>query len=182
MPPPPAVDVPAEYAALTEAYAFLEQCLALPDAALFAVVPAVSQWSVAHQAYHTALSTSRMMRVIEALHVGGLATTEDGEANAIGQWVLEHGTMVRGRGQAPEHVRPPEAVTREDLAETLTRGRRKLAQIADVLPVLEGLTRRLAHPVFGQLNAVQWLRVARIHADHHRAIIRDIQAHQAAAL
>lgn len=175
------IDVEAEYQALQAAYTTLEQGLDLPDAVLFAVVPAVSQWSIAHQTYHTALSTSRMLRVIEALQAGGLATTEDGDVNAIGQWVLEHGTMVRGRGQAPDHVRPPEIVTRENLAETLARGRRKLEQVAALLPLLNSLTRRLAHPVFGNLNAVQWLRVVHIHADHHLALIRDIRAAQAVA-
>ncbi|GIV57948.1 MAG: hypothetical protein KatS3mg042_0861 [Rhodothermaceae bacterium] len=168
-----AIDVHDEYRRLGDAYARFEALLAGPEAHLRLRRPDVSGWSVGQHLYHILLANSRMFKAIEVI-CAGHPSVQAGEPNRAGWYVLRKEDMMRGRGQAPENVRPPEDVAAADLAATQARSREKYAALAPLLPRIAEVPGALPHPSLGLLDARQWLRLARIHSAHHLAIIDDL--------
>ena len=168
------IDPHDEYRRLLRFYDSSIELLDRPDDELFTARPSVSAWSPAQHLFHTWLSAGRMLKAVQLIHHEMGPVQQDGQPSETGRYVLQREQFVRGAGQAPENVHPPAALTREDLQEALDRSRSKLSAVRgllDVLPTAEG---RLAHHRFGALNALEWLRVTRVHAEHHLAIIDDV--------
>ncbi len=170
------LDVQEAYRALGARYDDLEALLEWPDERLFRVNEAVSGWSPARHLYHVALSNSRMLKAAELICAGHPMVRPEAALNEAGRRTLAQGRFARGRGKAPESVAPPETVTRADLEKTLARSRKKYAEVKALLPELPARTGGLPHPFMGTLRADEWLRLARVHSDHHLAIIREIDA------
>jgi hypothetical protein len=170
------IDVREEYRALGARYDDLEALLEWPDERLFRIDEDVSGWSAAHHLYHVALSNSRMLKAAEVICAGHPMVRPEAALNEAGRRAMARGGIERGRGKAPEHVAPPETVTRADLEKVLARSRKKYAETEALLPVLPTRTGGLPHPYMGTLRADEWLRLARVHSDHHLAIIRELAA------
>ncbi len=157
-------------------YDRLAGLLAVDDARLVNVAPSVSGWSVAQHMVHLALANAHMLTAVQRIVARATPAERVGRPTFSGRIVLLMGDFPRGKGEAPARSVPPETVAREDLLSALERSRRILESTALVLPDVEFATWRVKHPVFGWLNARQWLRMLAIHADHHFAIIDDILA------
>jgi hypothetical protein len=71
-------------------------------------------------------------------------------------------------------VRPPDALDRELLRETVRRSREKLDAVTGATDAIRGAEGGIEHPAWGVLTAPQWVRAARVHSEHHGAIVRDI--------
>lgn len=169
------MDVFDEARRLAVFYEESEALLAGSDAHLFVVVAKVSGWSVAQQLFHSWKAAGQMLNASVMLHRGHGPINHEAEGpNRIGRIVLAQGRFPRGRAEAPAALHPPEDISRETLQTTLDRSRAKSVLLNDLLPTLPGTTGRLEHPYFGPLSATEWLCAARIHSDHHLAIIRDI--------
>lgn len=152
-----------------------DRLAAADDAVLFATIPAVSGWSPAQHLIHLGIANGMMLKAMYVLSTAETPPNPDAEGpNRAGQIVLRLGRMPRGRAQAPATARPPETPTRAEVADALRRNRDRLAAIEPYLDTLKSVEGRLPHPYLGMLNAHQWLRIVRIHAEHHHAIIRDI--------
>jgi len=177
----PDIDVPDEYRRIGDFYEDLAGVLAWPDEALFGVAADVSAWSPAHHVFHIAVSHGMMFKGIQLISLERSPAVVGGAPTRIGAFVLAQEVMPRGKGTAPEPVRPPETFARADLDRAVARSRERYEKTAALLPSLAGLTYRLEHPYFGYLTAIEWLRVVRIHGAHHLAIIRDIAAGQVIA-
>lgn len=172
-----AIDLEDEYRHLGHFFEDVETVLEWPDAVLFRTNEAVSAWSPAQQLYHILRANGMMLKGIQLICQGHRLADNEGELNEAGRYLLAHG-FVRGRAKAPDAVVPPEVVSREDLREALARSRRKHAETEAFLPQIPEATGRLPHHLLGMLNASEWLRLARLHSEHHRAIIRDIAGQQ----
>lgn len=168
------IDVRAEYDRLRTFYAETEALLDAPDDVLFEANEAVSDWSPARHLYHIWLANGRSLKAAVLMAQGQLPLEDGGSPNATGRKVLAEERFVRGQSEAPDNVRPPVSVAREELAETFQRSRAKLDALAPHLDALAGVTQRLEHPRLGLLDGPEWLRFVRIHSEHHHAIIRDI--------
>ena len=83
--------------------------------------------------------------------------------------VMGFGFIPRGRGQAPDSVRPPDTILTEDINKQLEEAR-KLIEMANALPE----DAHFDHPVFGTLNRPATLRFIEVHTEHHLKIVRDI--------
>ncbi|NBC15794.1 MAG: DUF1569 domain-containing protein [Bacteroidetes bacterium] len=169
------IDVYDEYQRLGAFYDASAALLDHPDEALLVVDTDVSGWSAAQHLYHIWLANGKMLTAVQVIHRGGGPVTTEGALEPTGRHVLEHG-ITRGQAQAPVGVRPPETVTREVLTETLARSRAKAEAVEELLPEVPDLEGRLPHPFMGALTAAQWLRMARLHAEHHLALARDVLA------
>ena len=168
------IDVHAEYDRLRAFYDETEALLDEPDDVLFAANEAVSDWSLAQHLYHIWLANGRSLKAAVLMPQGRLSLEGGGSPNATGRQVLTEERFVRGQAEAPDNVRPPVSVTREELAETFRRSRAKLDELAPHLDALAGVTQRLEHPQLGLLDGPEWLRFVRVHSEHHLAIVRDI--------
>lgn len=83
--------------------------------------------------------------------------------------VFTFGKIPRGKGRAPEIVKPKNPVSAKTLQELLSKTRVKLKE-------LEGLESGsyFRHPVFGDLRLQDAKKFLIIHTKHHLAIINDI--------
>ena len=167
------IDVTHEYEQLGAAYDAFARLLDRPEADLQRADAEVSGWSPAQHLHHILIANGMMLKGIALILRGGRHVLAEGALNRSGRYVMARG-FVRGAGQAPEAVRPPEAPGRDDLLASLGRSRERYdatrALLADI-PTAQG---SLPHQFLGELDAAQWLRLARQHSDHHLAIIADI--------
>ena len=168
------IDVRDEYDRIGAFYEATAALLDASDDALFAVNTAVSGWSPAEHLYHIWLANGRSLKAAVLMAQGKIPLSEEGGPNAEGRQVLAEGRFERGRSEAPDNVRPPASVSRDELTETLRRSRDKLDDLAPHLDVLARVAARLEHPRLGPLDGPQWIRFVRVHSEHHHAIIRDI--------
>jgi hypothetical protein len=161
---------------LGDRYGKMDEVLARDDAGLFRSAPEVSGWSVANQLHHLASSTALMLVAVSRIAAQVAPAEATGSITTIGRGVLLSGRFPRGKGKAPKTTVPPEVVSREDLEQALTRSRSKYAGLVDEMDAASKSAWKVAHPYFGMLTATQWLKLAKIHADHHFRIIADIDA------
>ncbi len=129
----------------------------------------VSQWSVAQQIEHTTRVLRSVVDTLEKLIRG------EGEGPAdpkpIGRVILLVGWIPRGRGKAPEWVRP-KGFDSERLMADLARERQRLEELD--LGALDRAEGTLPHTIFGSLTSQRWLRFLEIHNHHHWKIVRKL--------
>ena len=140
----------------------------------------VSSWSVAEQVDHMLRSVARMLTAADTIRVGYDARIKpDGKASVPGRLLLRAGAIPRGRADAPAEVLPAETPTIE---ECRTHHEQVLALLASLTPHLESIRSwrgTIPHPLLGDFRAQDWLRFARMHTEHHLAIVDDILAVEA---
>jgi hypothetical protein len=157
-------------ARLDDQLAKLERLVLDEPAALDCRVPEVSGWSVRQQIDH-------MLKVMAL----GLLTIDKGSAkplprvNLLGRVLMRLDWIPRGRGKAPERVRPQESADPVLLAEI----RRLRGSFADpaiaASPRFGDPTPIFPHPYFGGLSAEQGVCFLCMHTHHHWKIVRDIR-------
>lgn len=134
--------------------------------------PAVSAWSVGEHADHVVRIGHA---VLDALDKALRAAPGEGPALKLpGRITLWTGWIPRGVGKAPSYTLP-QLTTRAKLAEDLAGLAARLAAVAPRLAEVAAGRGRSRHPVFGGLDAGQWLRFIAIHHDHHGKIVRAIR-------
>lgn len=168
------IDIHDEYDRLHAFYDVTAALLGHPDDVLFAPDATVSNWSPAEHLYHIWLANGRSLKAAVLMAQNALPLQDADAPNDAGRAVLANERFERGRNEAPDNVRPPAMVSRENLEEALERSRAKLEHLAAHLEALAGTTGRLEHPRLGPLNGPEWIRFVRVHSEHHHAIIRDI--------
>ena len=166
-----------EYRRLQAVHEAARQRLDDPEARLQEARPEVSGWSPAQHLHHMALVNAAAVGQL-CRWVHGEVATQEGRPNAAGRLILWRGRLPRGRGRAPEAFHPDAAPDGDMLERALTESRSHLEALAPYLDVLRRCPGGVPHPVLGVLTAMQWLRFARIHAEHHLAIVRDIEKHR----
>jgi hypothetical protein len=163
----PAADAEALDAQIGEIRALIDE----HGEALHEVVPDVSAWSPAQQLYHTALAIEAMLKLALALSEGEKTRFDTAlPLNAIGLRMLRRG--LRKGGQAPPNSIPPAGFDAEELRGVVARAERVLDALRPRLATLREHEGRALHPYFGGLDAVEWVRSARMHTQHHMEIVR----------
>lgn len=168
------MDERAEHEALGAA---LERCHALvegPGEDLRTHAPATSGWSVAQQLDHLLRAGGGMLKAASVIVEGRPGLAREGGPNPVGRRILASGEFPRGVGKAPASTRPKDAPDPEQLRHSLERVRSRHHELGTRVGSLAQHAGRIDHPYFGPLGADHWLRVARLHSEHHLAIIEDI--------
>lgn len=168
------IDPHEEYLALGTTMSAFEHLLDWPDDRLFRTDESVSKWSPAQHTYHLCVANGMMLKGIQLICQGGSRILTEGALNDAGRLVIEQGVFPRGRGQAPEPTHPPEAPTRADLRQALDRTRKRYEATEAILGDISDAQGYLPHRFLGEMTAAEWLRLARVHAEHHLMIIREI--------
>jgi len=174
-----AVDIAlsGEFEALADFYAKAEAYLDdLANPELFGLTSSVSDWSPAQHLYHIWRANASMLKAARVL-ASGCVDAEPARLSDAGRRVLTTGHLPRGVASAPEAVRPPDTLDREILRETVRRSREKLDAVAGSSDAVRAAEDGIKHPAWGVLTAPQWVRAARIHSEHHGAIVADILGH-----
>ncbi len=174
------IDPQEEYREIGAFYDAVKPLLEWPDETLYRIADDVSAWSPAQHLFHILRSNGMMLKGIHLICQGHRMTANEGAPNDAGRYMLAQG-FVRGQGKAPKAVVPPDEVSREALQDSLARSRKKYDETAAYLAALPDATGRIPHEFLGMLDGLQWLRLARLHSEHHLAIIRDIVGQQETA-
>lgn len=135
--------------------------------------PTVSKWSIGEHLEHCALALERTGQGFEIALMNGPSKVEGGPS-LIGKIILLAGIIPRGKGKAPEAVKPKQ-LDGEAIRLALEKEQQRLAELKAKIPTLETSGWRLPHPIFGPLSPLQWLRFSEIHIRHHQKVIKDIQ-------
>ncbi len=167
------IDPQEEYCEIGAFYDAVKPLLDWPDETLYRIADDVSAWSPAQHLFHILRANGMMLKGIHLICHGHRMTANEGALNDAGRYVLTQG-FVRGQGKAPDAVVPPDEVSREALQDSLARSRKKYDETAAYLATLPDATGRILHGFLGMLDGSEWLRLARLHSEHHLAIIRDI--------
>lgn len=132
----------------------------------------VSKWSIGQHVEHLALAHSGVIARFESLIDGSV--TDRGGPTIMGHVILALGRFPRGRGKAPETTKPKQ-VDQAKITQRLTGMRSRLARHERDLARMAASDATFKHPIFGPLNAVQWLGFLDIHHRHHARIVSDIE-------
>ena len=175
------IDIREEHKMIAAFFDEAERFLDSPEDVLYRADEAVSRWSPAQHLHHIFVANGMMLKGVQVIHRGGGPVTEGGEPNRAGWIVLARERFPRGKAQAPDRVRPADRPDRDTLTASLARSRAKLADLEPLLPSLPEHPGRLPHPYLGELNAAEWLRIVRVHSQHHLGIIREITGERTSA-
>jgi enoyl reductase-like protein len=141
--------------------------------------PAPFKWTVGQTAEHIALGEGLLFAQVER----ALAAPEnpDWEAKTANKLRIIEGPMAgrQGRAQAPEPIQPiGKNMTRAEIMKLLKEGREKSLKFArETNADLKSHTTEHPFPVFGTLNAYQWLWYVPGHNFRHNKQIAEIKAH-----
>lgn len=134
-----------------------------------AQAPAVSAWSVGMHLDHLLRTLARGLPRL----IAPVADPTVPPPVPAGRIVLLTGWIPRGRGQAPEMVRP-QPTDAAALTAAFAAAQAQLAALDPHLPAIDRDPTRIAHPLLGGFTPRQWLRFHQVHQRHHAKIIRDI--------
>ncbi|MEM6646264.1 MAG: DUF1569 domain-containing protein [Bacteroidota bacterium] len=167
------IDPHAEYEQIGSIYAELQALIDASAEVLPLRALEVSTWSVGQHVEHTLMASGMMLKAPRALHLGR-GQNETGP-NRVGVMVMRTERIRRGRAEAPENTQPSARPGQEALQKAWARSKRSHNALATVVGALNAAEGRLAHPYLGWLSAPEWLRIVRVHAEHHLRIIGDIR-------
>jgi len=132
----------------------------------------VSSWSVGKHVEHLTLSDEFTLDGLSKL-LANPKGGKPGKPNLVGRICLWAGYIPRGRGKAPKGVVPQE-IPSEDVHDKLVAVRQGFVELQTSAGQLTSSIATVPHPVFGRLNAPQWLRFTVVHHNHHQKIMHDI--------
>lgn len=132
----------------------------------------VSSWSVGKHLEHLTLSGELTLEGLAQV-LSNPAKTPPPRPTLVGRICLWCGYIPRGRGNAPQGV-VPQGMPAEEIHDRLKAVREGFTELEDSIESLAASNATQPHPVFGHLDAAQWLRFTDIHHHHHQKIMRDI--------
>ena len=132
----------------------------------------VSDWSVGKHIEHLTLSGELTLEGLAKM-LSDPAETPPPRPTLVGRFCLSCGYIPRGRGNAPQGV-VPQGMPDQEIHDRLKAVREGFIELEDSIESLAASNATQPHPVFGQLDAAQWLRFTDIHHHHHQKIMGDI--------
>ncbi len=135
------------------------------------------RWSIAEVSEHITVAESGIFGLIQGKIMAGPATPEKhAEVKITDQQILQ---MVPDRShkvQAPEFLKPTNRfATREELVKTFEQNRK--ATMDYVRTTNDDLRNHFApHPVFGTMDAYQWILLISAHSERHTKQIEEVKA------
>lgn len=139
--------------------------------------PAPEKWSVLEVAEHIMMAESRLFGAVQ----GALAAkpNPEWEAKTKGKTEFLEDVLAgrKGRAQAPESIVPTGKLSREELIKKFKDARAKTLKFTEETKVaLKAQTLDHPFPVFGTLNAYQWLIYIPLHNIRHNKQIEEVKA------
>jgi len=155
----------------------LEEVLALPEERLLAKAPGVSGWSAAEHVFHMVLACDLSLRnAVSLARDEGRLVREPEDRQDEAQEILVQGVIPRGVAEAPRFVTPPAKIDLSLVRQLLGEVREARATVATLLDPLRVAPRTIPHQLLGDLTGPEWVRFARVHTNHHLAIVDEVLA------
>jgi hypothetical protein len=126
---------------------------------------AISEANIGWHITHCNLVMSSIIKALEASNPAEYKT----KFNWKKSLVFFTNKIPRGKGKAPDRVKPREAATKENLI-------LKINEIKENINLLDRLNKNVffEHPYFGNLNLAETKKFLALHNNHHSKIIKDI--------
>jgi hypothetical protein len=141
--------------------------------------PSTDKWSVAEITEHLAIIEERLSKMFPVLltkaEAGGLQRRPDQPFQSVSVAELVERSK-REKYTAPETARPTGTISLADSMARLERSREAIRELRPRLEVLDLTGVTYPHPVFGPLNAYQWLIFLGAHEDRHLRQIKSLMA------
>lgn len=113
-------------------------------------------WSPAQIAEHVAITNRHKANTLRLLERG----------EPLADVFVVQGTFARGKPQSPDYALPSEGQPPTVIRDVWQQMHTDIASAVAQVSVWHGDTRQ--HPFFGELDALDWLRVMSFHTAHHR--------------
>jgi hypothetical protein len=141
--------------------------------------PAPERWSVGETAEHIVLAEAMLFNFVE--QAVNSPANPDWEEQTKGKTEFIERVMAPrlGKAQAPEPIVPTGKLTQSEVKVRFEKQREKIVKFADETQVaLKEHTAVHPFPVFGTLNAYQWLIYVPLHTMRHDKQIAEVKATQ----
>ncbi|MBS1788140.1 MAG: DinB family protein [Acidobacteria bacterium] len=139
--------------------------------------PAPERWSVIEVAEHILLAEGLLFGAVQ--RAIATAPNPDWEAKTKGKTEFLEDVLAgrKGKAQAPESIVPSGKLTRQELITKFREARAKTMKFTEETQVpLKAHTMDHPFPVFGTLNAYQWLIYIPLHNIRHNKQIAEVMA------
>src|SRR5882672_1895335 len=139
--------------------------------------PAPDRWSVAEVAEHITISESSILGLVQKQFLASPAAPEKrAEVQGKDQIILEKVPDRSHKAQAPEFLKPTNRwANREELTKAFDKERK--TTIDFVKTTNDDLRDHFGtHPVFGPLDAYQWILLISAHSERHTKQIAEVKA------
>src|ERR1039458_10165499 len=156
--------------------AFLKSIAGLSDAQ-WRFKPAPDRWSVAEVAEHIAVSESMIFGMVQKqIMVSPASPEKRSEVAGKDEIILTRVPDRSHKAQAPEFLKPTNRwATREELTKAFEDSRK--ATMDYVRTTNDDLRDHFGpHPIFGSLDAYQWILLISAHSDRHTKQIEEVKA------
>lgn len=174
------------YNSLSEIFDWMDETRARLRARLDSIASAEEQqrpskdaWSVAEIAEHLAIIEERLSKMFPVLltkaEAGGLQRGPEQPFQPVSVAELVERSK-REKYVAPDTARPTGMTTLVDSMARLDRSREAIRELRPRLEALDLTGVTYPHPVFGPLNAYQWLIFLGAHEDRHLRQIKSLMA------
>lgn len=139
--------------------------------------PGPDRWSVGETAEHIMLADDRLFAGVQAALA--LPPNPDWETKTRGKTEFLEKVMVdrSHKAQAPEAIQPQSKLSRDEVIQRYKEGRARATKfIEETQAPLKEYTADHPFPVFGTLNAYQWLIYIPLHNMRHDQQIAEVKA------
>ncbi|MEW6125713.1 MAG: DinB family protein [Acidobacteriota bacterium] len=140
--------------------------------------PAEEQWSIREIFHHIwlveGMTAKLMANMLKQATENHLPAEADPDGSVLGS-LANHAEKLGTKFQAPERVRPIEALPLADSINKMTETRAKILEPLDALCRYDVSDLQFPHPALGPINTYQWLMVMGGHEARHRKQINRIK-------
>jgi len=142
--------------------------------------PAPERWSIGECAEHIVLSERLLygtaLQALETPADPEWATKTEGKAEFLKRVMPNRNPGGAGGAQAPQEIRPVEGLSRDEVVRRFNESRAEIKAFVETLdrPAKEHIVEH-PFPVFGSLNAYDWLLYVPLHTVRHSRQIVEVQ-------
>jgi DinB family protein len=139
--------------------------------------PAPNRWSVAEVSEHILLAEGMLFAKVQEALAGPPNPDWDKKTAGKTEFILKVMAPRMGKAQAPEEIQPRGNLTRAEIMSRFAEVRANTLQFAERTEVaLKEHTAEHPFPVFGTLNAYQWLIYIPLHNMRHDKQIEEVKS------
>lgn len=139
--------------------------------------PAPNRWSVAEVSEHILLAEGMLFAKVQEALAGPPNPEWDKKTAGKTEFILKVMAPRMGKAQAPEEIQPRGNLTRAEIMSRFAEVRANTLQFAEHTQVaLKEHTAEHPFPVFGTLNAHQWLIYIPLHNMRHDKQIEEVKS------
>jgi DinB superfamily len=139
--------------------------------------PAPERWSVGETSEHIVLAEALLFNFIQRALAGPPNPGWEEQTKGKTEFLIQVMASQEGKAAAPQPLVPCERVTRVEVKERFATKRTDIVKFtSETHLALKGFTLAHPFPVFGTLNAYQWLIYVPLHTLRHNKQIAELKA------